>query len=549
MATGIIQQPHLNFINRENDSSSSNYSLYTSDAHHRIVSGDFIYQKNDNTNSLHKRKPLTKLTDNELKEEPIINSKNDKSKKNKLKKEFVVKRRNSYKGPNYFKLIHRDQTTSKLKSKSFTNSQYKKKISAKFESSTQIDPVFDMYTEESLLEKPSYMVQYFTKTLDLIKKDPDIHYKILKAKLDINNNPDDDETLKRFSIKRKYQSLPAFQASNTIKKELNESRKNQRKSAPPIIISYRPTSMTITEYLNTPLDFYQHRKQNSETSDSNNSKDTKVTTNTHTSSFQTNQISSNTENTGNTDSTGNTGNSRNTGNTKNSGNTRNSGKTHSGSSGSNNESVNTSQLYLNQLKLLNTSIKNSSQRSISLKTHKKDNVLQKTTPSISNANLQFKRDLSDLKKQRYLSKYGTPLFDTSVNKTIIEEDSLKSKRKSEIGDLSIATGDEAYKDIKSEIFAERFTDWTNTIKFIIKEKPELSEDTYFLTRFMLDIYLRRIIAAKIAMKLGTDKSNRGEKSEVWVGLKECIASVYGEDNAEFFESQNKKPYDQVFNAD
>lgn len=536
MATGIIQQPHLHFLSRDNVSSSSNYSLYTSEAHHRIGSGDFIYQKNDNTSSVQKRKPLTKLTDDELKEKPILNSKNEKTRKKKSKKEFIVTRKNSYKGPNYFKLVHRDQTASKLKSKSLMNSQFRKKTSAKFENSTQIDPVFDMYTEESLLEKPPYMIEYFTKTLDLIKKNPDIHYKILRAQLDINNKQDDNEMIKRHSIKRKYQSLPVFHSTNTIKNELNESRKNQRKSAPPIIMKYRPTSMTITEYLNTPLDFYQHRKQNSETSDSTNSRETKATTKTHPSSFQTNQSSSNT---GLTDA----------GKTTSTGNTRNSKNTASGSSVSNNESVNTSQLYLNQLRLLNSSIKNSSQRSISLKTQKKDHILQKSIPSISNANLQFKRDLSDLKKQKYLSKYGTPLFDTSVNKTIIEEDSLKSKRKSNFGDLSIVSGDEVYKDIKSKIFAERFEDWTKTIKFIIKEKPELSENTYFLTRFMLDIYLRRIIAAKIALKLGTDKSNRGEKSDVWIGLKECIASVYGEDNAEFFESQNKKSYDQVFNAD
>lgn len=55
---------------------------------------------------------------------------------------------------------------------------------------------------------------------------------------------------------------------------------------------------------------------------------------------------------------------------------------------------------------------------------------------------------------------------------------------------------------------------------------------------MLEIYMRRILAAKIAMKLGTDKSNKGQGDEVWIGLKECIASVYGEDNASFFECQN-----------
>lgn len=510
MATGLIQQSNMNFF-KDNASSSSNLSLYTSEAHNRISTGDFIYQPNDISKNVNKKHGLTKLTDKELSEQPLTDLKNiqiDENnnrnfKKNKQKKEFPVIRKNSYHGPNYFRLSKKIDTVSPSSRQNLKKTQDKKRLSSKYENDTQIEPVFDLFPESSLLEKPSYMVQYFTKTFDLIKKNPDIHYKILKAKIQIDT-PKDNESLKKLSKKRKYQSLPVMGRSNT-KNDLINLRNDNRRSAPPVVISYRPTSMTITEYLNTPLDFYQHKKNNSQASSSNKSKETRVT---HSSSTtQQTAIESKT-----------------------------------GSSDSNFDSVATSILYANRSKLMDPNKKTSSQKSILLKTHKKDNILQRrsapSTHIISTSGL--KRDPSLIKKEKYLSKYGTTLVDSNITQPIIEEGNTRVKRKSDCGDLSIATGNEMYNDIKNEIFSKRFTDWTSAIKYIIVNKPELSENSYFLNRLMFEIYLRRVIAARIAFKLGSDKTNKGDVDDIWIGLKECIASVYGEDNATFFESQNKK---------
>ncbi|GAV26628.1 hypothetical protein PMKS-000082 [Pichia membranifaciens] len=502
MATEVIRQPPIQYFNKDTRSSSSNYSVYTSDAHHRITNGDFIFQANAIPKNPGKRRSLTKLTESELKEQPLSNRKSPGHggfRKANFKKEFTVVRKNSYKKPNYFRLSHSASSPKSLKK------------AAKFQNSKQIEPAFDMYPSKSILENPSYMVQYFTTTLNLIKKDPAIHYKILKAHIDTKDNANNEAELIKRTKKKKYTSLPVMGSSKPLKEELNELRYNKRNSAP-AVLSYEPTDMTMAEYLNTPLDFYKHRKKVSEATTTGDSKETKLSSKGQTSSSRTHPGS---ENKG-------------------------------GSSGSGADSVSTSALYARRSKLTyNPEGTSSSQRSYPLKTAKKNSILKRSSAlpydtASENASFHLQRELSSLKKEEYLSKYGTELLENAAGKAIIEEENPNRKRISDCGDLSIATGNELYNEVKNEIAAKRLLDWDSAYSYIAKKDPDLAENYFFLIRYMLELYLRRVLSAKIALKLGTDKSNKGEGNEVWIGLKECIASVYGEDNALFFESHNAR---------
>lgn len=502
MATEVIQQPPIQYFNKDTRSSSSNYSVYTSDAHHRIASGDFIFQSSANSKNPGKRKSLTKLTENELKEQPLSNLKSPghgRFSKANLKKEFTVVRKNSYKKPSYFRLSHSASSPKSLKK------------AAKFQNSRQIEPAFDMYPSKSLLENPSYMVQYFTTTLNLIKKDPAIHYQILKAHIDTKNNTDNEAELIRRTRKNKYNSLPIMGSSKLLKEEMDQARNIKRNSAP-AVLSYQPTDMTMVEYLNTSLDFYKHRKKDSEATTTGDSKETKLSSKAQTTSSRTQPGS---ENKG-------------------------------GSSGSGADSVSTSALYARRSKLTyHPEGTTSSQRSYPLKTAKKNSILKRRSAlpydtGSENASFHLQRELSASKKEEYFSKYGTELLENAAGKTIIEEENPNRERISDCGDLSIATGNELYNQVKNEVASKRLLNWDSAYRYIAKKDPDLAENYFFLIRYMLELYLRRVLSAKIALKLGTDKSNKGEGNEAWIGLRECIASVYGEDNALFFESHNAR---------
>lgn len=505
MASGLVQPPNVHAFTRDNMSSVSNLSQYTHEAYNRIVSGDFIYEPSVDSKPINKTKHLSHLTDNEITERPLNHNKKSlpNSKRNKAKLEFTVTRKNSYKGPNYFKIHGK---TSPLKNISTDGTRSTGANRSKFENFKQIDPVFDIFPESSVLENPSYMVQYFTKTIDLIKKNPEINYHILKAKINTQNSEDSIKKVKQ----KKYQSLPVIGSSKAIKEELEHLRKNQRKSAPPIL-SYEPTDMTITEYLNSPLDFYKHRKQISDVSDK--SKETKVSFKTQT-TIGTNRT--------------------------------NGDKTKSSGSGA--DSISTATLYARHNRLVEGEQmkKESSKNTRSLKTKRNDSIMKRRSvlsnndPDVDNlADIQLSRKLSG-KQEKYFSKYGTPLLDVNTDRATMELEDPKRKRNSEYGALSIATGDDIYQNVRSEIFGNRMANWASVLEFLEEKHPDLIENTYFLTRIMFEIYLRRILAARIAVKLGTDKSNKGEGNEVWIGLKESIAAVYGEENALFFETQNNE---------
>jgi hypothetical protein len=490
MATGLIQPPHMHSFSREDASSLSNLSIYTTEAHNRFTSGDFIFQHTSNLKQ-HTR-PSNFPEAKKVKTVSIIS----KNKKAKPTKEFTVSRKNSYKVPYYYKLGKKV-----LKSE---NSNAEKRLS-KFDEPDQLKPVFDLFPQTSLVDNPSYTVQYFSKPLDILKKDPIIRYQILKAQIEANVPASNDEALKKQSKQRKYQSLPIFNTNTTIQEEKKLLRSNQRKSAP-VYLTYKPIDMTLTEYLNTPLDFYQHKKQASITTSSNLSKETRLTEKSGQS------LGAKTK-----------------------------------SSESYGDSISTSALSLNRNQLVDKR-RYSTKKSRALKTKRKDSIVKRRSilpkePDYANKMLNddaLRRRLSTIKQQTFSLKYGTPILETNAKPIVLEGTPLKPiKRNSQCGDMSIATGNEIYNDIKRELFGNRFENWEILYKHLKKTRPDLVDNSYFLTRFMFEIYLRRVLAAKIALKLGSDKSLKSSGNEVWIGLKESIAVVYGEDNASFFESRNK----------
>lgn len=461
MATEFMQPPNMSQFTSDHLSSSSNVSLYTSEAHNRLATGDFGYP------SVRKHRSLNDANDKPLHETVTVETK-----KPKQIREFKVSRRSTLKGPKYGRY-----------SKGYVVpvSKANKRLS-KFQKPDQIDPI--IIPPVNVLENPNYVISYFTKTLELVKQEPKIFHEILRAELEKENQV--LEPLQK-AKSRKYQSLPVMKSQNPLVTEKMDLR-NQRKSAPAAIqIKYRPTNLTLSDYINTPLSFYQHGRHDSGDSSVVDSKGTTIGPQTK---------SSKTESAGN--------------------------------------SVSTSLLNRSRL----TDEKTNSRM---LKTKRKDSIIRKQNMyrerGLEDDNLGLQQKISNIRSEKYLSKYGTPLLEAKP--VVVEHDAalLARKRQSECGDISIATGNELYDDIKTQLFNKKPKNWKHALKYLYKYHPDLVENDYFMTRLMFELYLRRILAANIALKLGSDKLNRNSRNAAWVGLKESIASVYGEDNALFFESQ------------
>lgn len=485
MAATVTQPPTIMDLNRDYGSSSSNASVYTMEAHNRITSGDFVFQQQSMQS-----KPTSKAHNHPQKPIKKVNLESDNStKRMKPIKEFTVQRKNSYRGPHYYRLNLKHQAKSTAKTA---------KRNSKFETMEQINPIFDIFPQSTLLESPTYMVEYFCKKTDLIKKEPSIHYKILKAQ--IENNVSDDGLIR--TKQRKYQSLPVLKSHNEISVDTKELPRKQRTSMP-VTLAYKPTNMVISEYLNTPLDFYSHRKKNSQASGSDESKATKLTEKSHGSS---------------------------------------GAKTKS--SGSGNASVATSALSLNRSKIIEAPYKMKSRSTKPLETKRKDDLLRRRSVRIpydsekEDKKVDPKLELLAAKKRHYLSKLGTPILETGGSRTFVENEIVKKQRHSDSAEASIENGDEIFRAIRDELINQGFSDWNGAQMYLGEKYPDLVENSYFLTRLMLEIYLRRVVAARILLKLGSDMSNKGTASDVWAGLKESISIVYGKDNAMFFESQN-----------
>lgn len=476
MAMEFMKPPNIARLGRDNPSSSSGMSIYTFEAHKRLANGDFGYPNGRKHASLpdtmehHPNKTDNESDTNIKRLKPI--------------KEFKVNRRNSIRGTNYYRL-----------SKSYSPTSKTNKRLSKFQKPEQIDPI--LKTQNDIFENPNYMVSYFTKSLELLKQEPKIFHKILRAELE---KKEKEIQLLSKAKSRKYHSLPSMKSQPAINNQHNYLQ-NQRLSAPPDFqITFKSTNLTLSDYMNTPLDFYQHQKHDSGAY-SGVTTSTKYADESHNSS------------------TGK--------------------KTKSSASGQRSvgNSIATSSLSMSRSKPIEET-----GNSRMLKTKRKDNILRKQSmfrdSVMDDENFRLKQQISNIKKEKYLSKYGTPILEANTIKIL--HATPEKKRYSDCGDVSIATGDEVYYEIRTKLLNKKPKTWKHAYKYIHKHYPEIIENQYFMARFMFEIYLRRVLAASMALKLGSDKSHRDSSSAVWLGLKESISSVYGEDNALFFESQASK---------
>lgn len=329
------------------------------------------------------------------------------------------------------------------------NSAQHRKSLGDYQTNEQLDQIFqlkpDTGSEPNPYEYPVFMIEYFVKTMDLMKKNPKLEYQILKAK----NMDDELPKLMDLVKERKHQSVPL--PVQDAKNDLQGINKSKRKSAPAAAgFDYQPIEMSMDEYLRAPLDIYQHRKRKSQASEL-------------------------------------------TFNTKSSSNGHHS--TRSGVS-----SIDTSGLInINRL---------GSERI--LKTSRKDSLVNKSS-------------IPEEKLELSIEKFGVPTKNISQKHKSFEV--KQAKRLSHTADISIESGRDVYNSFKNEVFGMQFKDWKSMKSFIKRDYPDYYYNEYLMTRLCMEIYLRRIIAGRVALKLGTDESNLSD--EVIISLKEIITSVYG----------------------
>lgn len=357
-------------------------------------------------------------------------------------------RRSSLKKPNYYRL----STQPKPKRKCVNS------MSSGFQNSKEIDQVFDIYPKKStnLPEYPSYMIEYFVKSLDLLKKNPSLDYQILKAKIDV---PKIAQIVETERCKR-HASMPDPLFNQNVKTSAERLQKLNRQSAPAgdMNFHYEPIKMSMNEYLNTPLDLYKHRRNKK-------SVGSDVTFNT------------------NSSSTG--------------------GNTQSGIS-----SIETNALaQLNRL---------GNERV--LKTQRKDSLVHGKA-------VQFNQSIiPEEKLETTFEKFG--VSPKSIDKRHKSFQVQQSKRVSHHADISIASGREVYNAFKEDLFAQNYKSWEGMSMYIRKEYPNYFNNEYLMTRLILEIYMRRVLAARMALRISID-NEKENSDDLLEGLKAIITSIYG----------------------
>lgn len=360
-------------------------------------------------------------------------------------------RRSSLKKPNYYRL----STQPKPKRQSVNS-----KVGG-FSAPAEIDQVFNIYPKKAtnLPEYPSYMIEYFVKNFDLLKKNPNIDYQVLKAKIDVPKIAQIVETERT----KRHASMPNPVFNQKVQQSAERLQKLNRQSAPADIkFRYEPIRMSMDEYLNTPLDLYRHRKNK------------KSVGSDHT--FNTNTSSS-------------------------------GGHTQSGIS-----SVDTGALgHVNRL---------GNERV--LKTERKDSLVHRKSVQFSGS------IIPEEKLESSYEKFG--VSPVPLDKKHKSREVSQFKRMSHHGDISIESGRDVYNTFKKDLFSQNYKTWQGMAQYIEREYPEYYGNEYIMTRLILEIYTRRVIAGRIAIKIATDREKRNSDG-ILSGLKEVITGVYGAQQA------------------
>ncbi|VEU23580.1 DEKNAAC104620 [Brettanomyces naardenensis] len=141
-----------------------------------------------------------------------------------------------------------------------------------------------------------------------------------------------------------------------------------------------------------------------------------------------------------------------------------------------------------------------------------------------------------------LDKYGVPpeLFRKLPANEYVVEPGAPVQRYSEAAEVSIESSSELYNQYLGEVFSKHFATWNQLEHFLQTEHPEFYGNEYFLHRLMLEVYLRRVMAARIAAETGTGRSRRSPDASVnniWSGFSDSIRTVYGSDQLKVFKEQ------------
>lgn len=143
---------------------------------------------------------------------------------------------------------------------------------------------------------------------------------------------------------------------------------------------------------------------------------------------------------------------------------------------------------------------------------------------------------------KQLNKYGLEANTVKdLTQTTFEMSSNPSgSYVSNAAEMSLETSSELYKDYLTDIFSKHFASWSLLESSMKDNYPEMYNSAYFKLRLMIEIYIRRVVAARLAVSLGTEKSRRymnRPKSEIWEKISRTVEAVYGKEQLIIFKEQ------------
>ncbi|ODV85284.1 hypothetical protein CANARDRAFT_7926 [[Candida] arabinofermentans NRRL YB-2248] len=156
-------------------------------------------------------------------------------------------------------------------------------------------------------------------------------------------------------------------------------------------------------------------------------------------------------------------------------------------------------------------------------------------------------DEKNQNQNRNLNLYNLKSIEDGINKLGLNSKSLKyvpiqnyklsssKNRLSTMAEISLASSNEHYNEIKRKIFSLNLKNF-NQLNSYLRTLVDYNENEYVLNRLLFEIYLRRIVSARLAIKLSVDQSRKRQKNQ-WDKLSDLVSSVYGIEQTKFFKEQ------------
>lgn len=154
--------------------------------------------------------------------------------------------------------------------------------------------------------------------------------------------------------------------------------------------------------------------------------------------------------------------------------------------------------------------------------------------------LPFYKMADDVKKKNsreLLAKYGIACRQGHHIHAYNVDNS--DNRRSTAAEISIESGSDLYQKSTADFMNRGFTKWEELDLYLMTSRPDFYGNEYFRYRFMMEIYLRRLIAARVAIDVGSERARAGDIS-AWAQLAFLIQSVYGREQLSVFEEQSSR---------